>query len=364
MSSTMTVLEPTLLLEASTSSFHSSRIPDSPRQVLIPDLFSSIMSAEPAVNPHYQDGKAAADEWFKNLLQLKGKAEMKFNKTDFGYAAAIWAPSAEKDRYRTAVDWANWVFYFDDQFDEGHLANDPVKAREEINSILSILNDEAPRAQADKPLRYVFQTIWDRIKASTVPEVQERWRESHKNYLEGLIYQSKLTKSSPAPTLTVDEYMAYRRRTIGVELAIRLVEYAEDIKLPQTQMDHPSLQLCTEIVVDLVILSNDILSYKKEVELDDAGNNLITILKAQNISDQEAMDTIGKMLDDCYKSWNSALDKLPAWGEEIDREVAKYLDACRNVGLGNLHWSFRSGRYFGASGDQVRQTRILSLPSS
>lgn len=43
------------------------------------------------------------------LLQLTGKEEKKFNKTDFGFAAAVWAPSAEKDRFRTAVDWANWV---------------------------------------------------------------------------------------------------------------------------------------------------------------------------------------------------------------------------------------------------------------
>ncbi|KAL6796711.1 isoprenoid synthase domain-containing protein [Trichoderma sp. SZMC 28012] len=338
MSTTVTVLEPTLLLEASTVGFELPRIPDAPRHVLIPDLFSSIMSTEPAINPHYQGGKAEADKWFKELLQLTGKEEKKFNKTDFGFAAAVWAPSAEKDRFRTAVDWANWIFYFDDQFDEGPLANDPVKAQEEVDCILAILNDNGPRVQADKPLQFAFQAIWDRIKTSDTPEVQERWKDSHKKYIEGLLYQSKLSKSSSAPALPVDQYMSYRRRTIGVVLAIRLVEFAEDIRLSQTQMDHPSLQLCTSTIVDLVILSNDILSYKKEVELNDAGNNLITILKAHNLSDQEAMNSIGKMLDDCYKTWYSALDKLPAWGEEIDREVLKYLDACRNVGLGNLHW--------------------------
>ncbi|PNP58994.1 hypothetical protein THARTR1_01242 [Trichoderma harzianum] len=295
------------------------------------------MSTEPSINPHYQDGKAEADEWFKKYDPSFYFGYFKFNKTDFGFATAVWAPSAEKDRFRTAVDWSNWIFYFDDQFDEGPLANDPVKAQEEVDCILGILNNH-PRVQANKPLQYAFQAIWDRIKTSDTPEVRERWKDSHKKYLEGLLYQSKLSKSSSAPALTVDQYMSYRRRTIGVVLAIRLVEYAEDIKLSQTQMDHPSLQLCTSTIVDLVILSNDILSYKKEVELNDAGNNLITILKAHNLSDQEAMNSIGKMLDDCYKTWQSALDQLPTWGEEIDREVLKYLDACRNVGLGNLHW--------------------------
>ncbi|KAL7961271.1 isoprenoid synthase domain-containing protein [Trichoderma compactum] len=332
----MTVLEPTLLLDASTANFQLSRTSDSPRHVLIPDLFSSMMSTEPSINPHYQDGKVEADEWFKNcglsLLQLKRKEELKFNKTDFGFATAVWAPSAEEDRFRTAVDWSNWIFYFDDhkfQFNEGPLANDPAKAQEEVDCILGILNDNSPRVQANRPLQYVFQAIWDRIKTEKVPN------SFLGNYLEGLLYQSKLSKSSSVPALTVDQYMSYRRRTIGVVLAIRLVEYAEDIKLSQTQMDHPSLQLCTSTIVDLF---NDNLSYKKEVELNDAGNNLITILKAHDLSDQDAMNSRGKMLDDCCKDWQSALDRLPAWGEEIDKEVQKYLEACHNVGHENLHW--------------------------
>jgi hypothetical protein len=73
-------------------------------------------------------------------------------------------------------------------------------------------------------------------------------------------------------------------------------------------------------------------------ELNDAGNNLVTILKAQNLSDQEAMDKIGRMLDACYESWYNAMDELPVWGAGIDQEVRRYLVVCRNVGLGNLHW--------------------------
>ncbi|KAL7818357.1 terpenoid synthase [Trichoderma gracile] len=355
--STLTVLEPTLRLDASTVSLQSPKKADTPNQVVIPDLFSSIMAVEPSINPHYKEVKAEADAWFKSLLQLEGKAEAKFNKTDFGFAAAVWAPSADKDRFRTAVDWANWV-----KFDEGHLAKDPAAAQAEIDSILAILDDKPNLAQTDKPLIYAFQSIWDRIKMSV--EVRERWKDAHKKYVEGLIYQSQQTKLGSAAAATVDEYMSYRRETIGVILAIRLVEYAENIKLSQAQMNHPALQLCTRTIVDLVILSNDILSYKKEVELNDAGNNLVTILKAQNLSDQEAMDKIGRMLDACYESWYNALDELPVWGAGIDQEVRRYLDACRNVGLGNLHWSFRSGRYFGTSGEEVRKTRILTLPST
>ena len=50
------------------------------------------------------------------------------------------------------------------------------------------------------------------------------------------------------------------------------------------------------------------------------------------------MNHIGSMLDECYKRWYIALANLPVFGEEIDRQALKYIDACRNVALGNLYW--------------------------
>lgn len=58
----------------------------------------------------------------------------------------------------------------------------------------------------------------------------------------------------------------------------------------------------------------------------------------QGFSMQEAVNRISDMLDDCYKRWYSALANMPIWGEEVDRQVLKFVDACRNVALGNLYW--------------------------
>ena len=53
---------------------------------------------------------------------------------------------------------------------------------------------------------------------------------------------------------------------------------------------------------------------------------------------QLALNRIGSMLDDCYKRWYTALANMPVLGEEVDRQVLKFVDACRNVALGNLYW--------------------------
>lgn len=57
------------------------------------------------------------------------------------------------------------------EFDEGHLSTDPVAAEEEIRKTLTIMEDtESPIQPEESPIRYVFQTTWDRLKkVITIP---------------------------------------------------------------------------------------------------------------------------------------------------------------------------------------------------
>lgn len=58
----------------------------------------------------------------------------------------------------------------------------------------------------------------------------------------------------------------------------------------------------------------------------------------QGNSEQQAVDRISGMIDECYKRWYNALANMPVMGLELDREVLKFVEACRNVALGNLYW--------------------------
>lgn len=80
------------------------------------------------------------------------------------------------------------------------------------------------------------------------------------------------------------------------------------------------------------------LSYRKDLDLG-VDFNLITILmNKEHFSVQKAMDKIGDMIDDCYRQWYLALADLPSYGEEVDREVMKFVEVCRAMAHGNLYW--------------------------
>ncbi|KAI0451913.1 Presilphiperfolan-8-beta-ol synthase [Xylaria acuta] len=331
------------------------------RCVRVPDLFSSIMAAKPVVNSNYFQVKPEGDRWIGQIMNMDEKASDRNTRADLCYMASIWSPTSNEEALRMMLDWNHWVILFDDQFDEGHLKNDLVAAQAEIDATMAIMTDDAPLIKpSENPIRYVFQTCWQRLKRRASLELQQRFREQHRRYFEQLAAQVQRAASGEVLMTDVDTYMEMRRGTIGVYPAIALSEYGHEIKLPEHIFSHSSLQECMRVSTDLVLLVNDLLSYRKDLELG-FNYNLISIPQQNGLSIQHSIDQIGAMMTDCYRRWYMALVELPSYGQEIDSEVLKFVDVCRFVALGKLHWSFKSGRYLGNEGYGVYKTKILPL---
>jgi hypothetical protein len=60
----------------------------------------------------------------------------------------------------------------------------------------------------------------------------------------------------------------------------------------------------------------------------------------QGYSEQEAMDKTGELMELRQREWDEAIENLPSWGEETDKEVRRYIDACRDVARANLWWRY------------------------
>ncbi|KAL2786795.1 isoprenoid synthase domain-containing protein [Aspergillus keveii] len=314
-------------LQQSSPSSHDEDMKD--RIVYVPDMFSSIMAVKPVVNVHYHEVKPKADSWISRVILADEKWASRNSKVDLCYLASIWAPYCDEEALRMMVDWNHWVFLFDDQFDEGHLSMDLQAAQEEIDRTMAIMSDEElPVRREDNPIRYI------------------RWKEMHRRYFDGLITQVKVMQDQRVFSRDVQEYMNMRRQTIGAYPAIALAEYALGTNLPNGVVDHPSLQECMHISADLKL---------------GVDHNLITLLQEKGLALQSAIDSISDLLNDCYKRWYSALANMPIWGEEMDRQVLKFVDCCRNVALGNLYWSFKTGRYLGPEGESVRESRMINM---
>lgn len=71
--------------------------------------------------------------------------------------------------------------------------------------------------------------------------------------------------SQGSPQLTTDQYMEYRRGSVGTYPTFAVVEWANGIDLPPYVMQHASIAMFEDIVTDIVIYGNDLLSLRKDM---------------------------------------------------------------------------------------------------
>lgn len=85
------------------------------------------------------------------------------------------------------------------------------------------------------------------------------------------------------------------------------------------------------------------------------------VMNQEGVDLQTAVDFVGNMCKQSIDRFNEERNRLPSWGEKIDRDVDIYVDGLANWIVGSLHWSFESERYFGKNGRQVKQSRTVEL---
>ncbi|KAL8794606.1 MAG: hypothetical protein Q9195_002802 [Heterodermia aff. obscurata] len=159
--------------------------------------------------------------------------------------------------------------------------------------------------------------------------MQQRWRDTHRSYFDGLLDQVKHTSQGQTFTRSVDEFMDMRRRTIGVNPAITLTDVNDVVSYKKDVVNLRYSKACRRSAFHILMVLPQALG---------VDHNLITLVQRQGGTVQDGVDKVGEIIENCYKQWYAALAKMPIWGEGIDREVLRFLDCCRNIPLGNVHW--------------------------
>ncbi|KAI4226296.1 MAG: hypothetical protein L6R36_003287 [Xanthoria steineri] len=181
----------------------------------MPDMFVSFLAQEYQINPHYETVKAEADTWMAQQCQYDEKRYEQHIKADFCCFASIWARDAGPEELRTICDWANWVFDFDDMFDEGCFQNNREQVLSRVAALKEVMSTECPAATSNKgdPLLEVFKTVWDRVAERSSKATLRHFVQAMLDYTEGVVGQVDVVHSNEH--LDEQHYLAIRRKTIG-----------------------------------------------------------------------------------------------------------------------------------------------------
>ncbi|GME63174.1 hypothetical protein GTA08_BOTSDO00928 [Neofusicoccum parvum] len=244
----------------------------------LPDLFVTFIAPEPKVNPHYDEVKREAEEWMRENLwkELSEKEIKKRCAADFCYFGAIMCPDIGKEEFRT-------VFEFDD----------PVRERY-IKSNAHFCHSVA---------------------------------ELHGEEFDDMVVMENIRR-----------YLQVRAQNIGLYPLLALEEYAYGIDLPQEVLDHEAIQEIERLVAEILTLQNDILSYHREHSVGHSQNLISIFRRRMGLTQQQSYDKANELLHRCYRRWYMAHSEVPSWGERVDVQVQRYLQACLDVLKANVRW--------------------------
>ncbi|KAF7979340.1 hypothetical protein HWV62_42763 [Athelia sp. TMB] len=319
---------------------------------------------ERIISPHYLAAQAESVAWLESFHPFTKKAQIAFNKCDFSLVSALTFPKANHYNLRSCCDLMHTFFTLDEYTD---LCDGPGAKALCDATMDAILNPDKPRPKGESIIGEITRQFWKRASVKAPKACQERFVKAWRTYLGSVVLQAERRSSSYI--CTIDEYMAARRDNIGSDPSFALLEISLEVDIPHSVMQHPAIVSLNRDTTDMIVLANDMCSYKKEVLCNDADYNAITVVMANEKTDLAgALQWISNIHDEIVDRFLSTrqdvLNKrngVPSWGKEIDEQVAAYVDGLGQWIRGHDEWNFQSGRYFGNNGLEIQKSRTVVI---
>nr|UPX76568.1 putative 1,11 carbon cyclization sesquiterpene synthase 255 [Hypholoma fasciculare] len=249
------------------------------------------------INPHYSSCKKASSEW-------------------------------------VGCDLMNLFFIIDEHTD---IASSET-ARTQADIVMdAIRNPEMPRPENEWVGGKAAQQFWHNATKSATPSAHRRFVDTFQMYMDAVVQEA--IDRNENYVRDIDSYFVVRRDTIGAKPSFAICELY--LNLPDSVMAHPVIEKLTELCIDLIIIGNDLCSYKVEHEHGDDGHNLITVVMNQfKITPQAAINYISGLHDKLAIQFLDEWKNIPTLGGPLDLE---------------------SERYFGKRGIEIQTTRQIEL---
>ncbi|KAF5381366.1 hypothetical protein D9615_008302 [Tricholomella constricta] len=322
-------------------------------KIVLPDLVSHC-TFKKRVSRHRKQVTSETKRWLFKGGNLTGKKRDAFHGLKAGLLTAMCYPDAGCPQLRVCNDFLTYLFHLDNLSDDMDNRGTRSTADVVLNSLYHPHTYQSP-ARVGKMTRDYYK----RMIVTASPGAQQRFIETFDFFFQSVTQQAIDREAGIIPDL--ESYIALRRDTSGCKPCWALIEYANNLDIPDEVMEHPIIQSLGEAANDLVTWSNDIFSYNVEQSKGDTHNMIPVVMSEEGLDLQSAVDFVGTM---CKQSIDRFVDdraNLPSWGPEIDKDVNTYVNGLADWIVGSLHWSFESERYFGKTGREVKATHVVNL---
>lgn len=264
--------------------------------------------------------------------------------------ADLMVPAADETDVALTAQWSAFICLVDDHFDRDPRGTSASRAESILHRLLGVLAGEEPRPGSAGP-EAALADLWRR----TAPRMPPRWRDRFiadytdfsRATCEEIIHRER------GQRLSLDTYVALRRRTITVFPMTDIVECTAAAALP----DSPGLlDQCAAGAdlrelrcagADVVGWTNDLAS--TEADRGRRQNNLLAVVERERgCSAAESRTAVVSMRDARLRDFRRLALRLSD-GHGVPSSarvsVAAYTAAVRDVVNASLYWLDRTGRF-------------------
>lgn len=296
-------------------------------------------------------------EWVQHFqLVTEENAYEHLRLSKFGRLAARAYPNAALDRLEIISDWNTWLFIIDDQCDESGLGKHPDQLSALHSRCLKVLFGNKP-AHEEIPLVHALHNIYTRLQPLASQAWLARFAKSASDYFEATLWEAQNRYHNRWPN--IDSYIRMRPYSGGLYTDIELIEISENIHFPCIVRSDPCINELATITNNVVCWCNDVISIRKEKAHGDIHNLVLIMQQELQISLNEALERVKKLIDAQIKKFQLLEKKPPQFTELSEQDLVCFIAVLRSWMRGNLDWAFESKRYDSAPDNMCLQERKI-----
>ncbi len=206
-----------------------------------------------------------------------------------------------------------------------------------------------PPADDAHPVLRAFHDLWRREQTGMPPSWRHRAHTHWRDYFLIHLTETRYRATGTAPT--PHQRLRDRRHSIGCRPTYDMAERLGHFTVPGASYDTHPVQDLDTLMVDVVVLHNEIVSFDKELAQGEE-NYITAIARTRRLSQDEAIRHTLEELDTTFKRWIAHREAIPGLHavlgltadeiENTDRYLEDALLACYS---GTLNWSYATARY-------------------
>ncbi|NUR71147.1 MAG: hypothetical protein HOU81_10030 [Hamadaea sp.] len=307
--------------------------------IVVPDL---PVPVELRLSPHAERADEACRAFLREHALARGPAaEDYLRRTRFGALVGGMYPDANPSELARVAEWMGAWSIMDDQLERIAPREQPSVVARLCAAIASWLD-----SPGSGPLGRALYQVWQRIAATASEVWQRRLRSEFRRHLDGCAWEADQVRAGGVPRLR--DYLRWRPLFFGAHVALALGEYAEGRELPPAAVGDPLLDRVATIGVELMIISNDLLS--ADIEAEQGALNLVTIVAAeQRCSRQQSAYRLAEAYERRLAAYRVAYEDLRTHCEGLPQAGSAAVLAYARAPLiwtrGQIAWSTGNPRY-------------------